>query len=462
MAMLGEHTVKSTVLLVDDDPMDLKILAALVASWGHDVVACTSGAEALRCIEEGPVDLVLSDVRMPGMSGQELVGEVGRACPGLPVLLITGHGEVKSAVAAMKIGAHDYVLKPPDEDELHMSLERALEHSRLRRENRFLRAQLAAGGAHGERMIGRSAVMVELFEMIDRVAGTDSTVLITGETGTGKELVAQAIHFRSSRAAGPFLALNCAALNANIIESELFGHEKGAFTGAIAARRGRFEEADGGTLFLDEIGETSTDFQAKLLRVLQEGEFERVGGNAGVRSDARVLASTNRDLEAGIRSGTFREDLFYRLSVIPIRVPPLRERRDDIPFLVAHFVAMYGERYHGTANAVSQAGLDALAGRAWPGNVRELQHAVERAVVLSPREVLEPMDFAVPDGAAGVTDDGDTLQAVLDRKTREHLLAALEATGWRKGRAARELGIDRTTLYRLLRKFRIAREAETD
>ena len=295
--------MKSTVLLIDDDVLDLRSLQQLLTSWGLEVLPVRSGREALARLAERAVDMVVSDVRMPGMSGQDVVSAVGEAYPQLPVLLITAHADVRSAVDAMKLGAFDYVVKPPDEDEFRLTIERALEHGRLRRENTVMRAQLAAGGAYGERLMGRSPLMQEMADLINRVAPTDSTVLITGETGTGKELVAQALHYKSRRSAQPLIALNCAALNANLIESELFGHERGAFTGAVAARRGRFEEADGGTLFLDEISETEPEFQAKLLRVLQEGEFERLGGNAKIKVDVRLIASTNRDLQCRLSSG---------------------------------------------------------------------------------------------------------------------------------------------------------------
>ena len=452
--------MKPTALLIDDDPLDLKSLQMLVESWDLTVVAVRSGADAMRQLAAVPIDLVVSDVRMPGMSGEEVVTAVADAYPGLPVVLITGKGDIRSAVKAMKLGAFDYVVKPPDEEEFRLAVERALEHSRLRRENEFLRAQLAAGGMYSERLIGRGPAMLALFETINRVARTDSTVLVSGETGTGKELVAQTVHYRSGRAAKPLIALNCASLNANLVESELFGHEKGAFTGAVAARPGRFEDADGGTLFLDEIGELELSLQAKLLRVLQEGEFERLGGNTKIRVDVRLLASTNRDLEREVKEGRFREDLYYRLRVIPIRVPSLRERLEDIPLLAAHFVDLYRRRYDCPARTISATALAHLRSRAWKGNVRELQHTVERAVVLSTSEVLETDDFRMPERVGAEDSDDATLQAALDRKTREHLLEVLDRTKWHKRRAADMLGIDRATLYRLLRKHSVSPPAD--
>jgi len=451
--IIDQRPMKSTVLLIDDDPLDLKSLAMLLESWGLQVVPARSGEEALRHLEAAPADLVLSDVRMPGLSGEDVAREVAARHPGLPVLLITAHGDVRSAVRAMKLGAFDYCLKPADEDELRLAVERAIEHARLRRENAFLRAELSAGGMYGERLIGRSPKMLEVFDLIQKVAGTDSTVLITGETGTGKELVAQTVHFKSRRAAKPLVAVNCAAFNPNLIESELFGHEKGAFTGAVAARRGRFEDADGGTLFLDEIAETSLEFQSKLLRVLQEGTFERVGGSRPVRADVRLVASTNRELQDEVKGGKFRQDLYYRLRVIPIHVPPLRERREDIPLLAEHFLASYGRRYAGAAKAISRAGQDYLAAQDWRGNVRELQHVIERAVVLARQETLGPEDLRLPDERTAAPASAETLEAALDRQTREHLLDVLDRTGWRKQSAAEALGIDRATLYRMIRKY---------
>jgi DNA-binding NtrC family response regulator len=446
--------MKATVLLIDDDPLDIKPLQMLLESWGLDVATARSGEDGLARLAAATPDLVITDVFMPGMSGEDVVRAVQKAHPRLPVVLVTGKSDVKSAVRAMKLGAFDYVAKPPDEAELRLTVDRALEHSRLLRENEFLRAEMAAGGMYGERMIGRSAKMQAVFEIVERVAPTDSTVLIVGETGTGKELVAQTLHYRSRRADKPLIAVNCASLNPNVIESELFGHERGAFTGAVAARRGRFEDADGGTLFLDEVGETGVEFQAKLLRVLQEKEFERLGGNRKIRVDVRLLASTNRDLEKEVAAGKFREDLYYRLRVIPIALPPLRERREDVPLLAAHFAAEFGQRYRAGACAISASGMEFLSAQEWKGNVRELRHAVERAVVLARGDTLDAGDFrTLPGEAEAAGPAGAKLQDVLDARTREHLLQVMDQTGWRKQRAAEVLGIDRVTLYRMLKRF---------
>ena len=308
---------------------------------------------------------------------------------------------------------------------------------------------------YGERLLGRSEKMLEVFDIINRVARADSTVLITGETGTGKELVAQTRHFKSNRAERLLVSLNCAALNPGVIESELFGHEKGAFTGAIASRRGRFEDANGGTLFLDEISETSPEFQAKLLRVLQESEFERVGGSKPIQVDVRVITSTNRDLAMRVSDGKFREDLYYRLRVIPIHVPPLRERRDDIVLMAQHFVATFSERYQGTPRTISDEGMKYLETQEWKGNVRELLHAVERAVVLSTTAALEPTDFHVSESTTAEDQHGDELSDFVEKQTREHVISVLERSQWRKKKAADRLGIDRATLYRMLKKYSI-------
>ena len=451
--MVEHLSMKSTVLLIDDDPVDIRAMQALPDAWGLEVITARSGKEGLARMESTPFDLLIADVRMPGMSGEDVAAAVSKIAPGLPVILVTAFGDVRAAVKAMKLGAFDYVVKPPDEDEFRMTIERALEYSRLRKENEFLRAQMGAGGMVGKRLLGRSPKMLAMCEIIDRVALTDSTVLITGETGTGKELVAQTIHYKSRRASRPLVAVNCAALNANLIESELFGHEKGAFTGASASRRGRFEDADGGTLFLDEIGETSSEFQAKLLRAIQEGEIQRLGGNKTIKVDVRLLVSTNKDLEREVADGRFREDLFYRLSVIPVLIPPLRERREDIPILAAHFVARYAQRYGSEARQISPAAMKLLESLEWKGNVRELQHAIERAVVLCASDTLEVADFRALESAEPEEKAGDLLRDVIEERTREHVLAVLDRTKWHKQRAAEILGVDRATLYRLLRKY---------
>ncbi|NQU38556.1 MAG: sigma-54-dependent Fis family transcriptional regulator [Lentisphaerae bacterium] len=451
--------MRATVLLVDDDPVDLNALRLLVESWDHHVILANSGAEALERLDAGAVDVVLSDLRMPHMDGLALAQSVGAQHPHLPFLLITGQADVASAVGALRQGVFDYIVKPPNTDELQATLARAIEYGRLHRENTLLKAQLGTDGMYGERLVGGSPCMLELYDLVERVAPTDSTVLITGETGTGKELVAQAIHYRSRRADRPLIAMNCAATNANLIESELFGYEKGAFTGAVTARRGRFETADGGTLFLDEIAETAPEFQTKLLRVLQEGVLERVGGSQPIPVDVRVVASTHRDLSEEVKAGRFREDLYYRLRVIPVCVPPLRARGDDVLLLARHFLARYADRYGGSPRALTPEAEAFLLASPWPGNVRELQHAIERAVVLGHSDVIHAEDLRMPT-APHAPPQETALADFIDRQTREQVVRVLDSCGWRKGRAAKALAIDRATLYRMIRKWDIESPTE--
>ena len=377
--------------------------------------------------------------------------------PRLPFVLITGQADVESAITAFRQGVFDYIIKPPNNTELEATLIRAVEYARLYRENAALRAQLGADGMYGERLVGRSPAMLELYDLVERVAPTDSTVLITGETGTGKELVAQAIHYRSKRCEKPLVAMNCAATNENLIESELFGHEKGAFTGAVATRRGRFEAADGGTLFLDEISETSPEFQTKLLRVLEEGVIERVGGSRPVEVNVRVIASTNRDLGKDVEEGQFRDDLYYRLRVIPVHIPPLRARGEDVLLLARHFLGSYAERYGGPVRELTSAAQSFLMKSAWPGNVRELQHIIERAVVLGGGAEVSPEELRIPEGPQTVS-GGMDLAEFVEQQTREHVVKVLDGCGWRKSRTAEALGIDRATLYRMIRKWDLQRK----
>lgn len=446
--------MKSTVLLIDDDPIDIKALQMLLESWDFEVHPSRSGRDGIAKLQTQLFDLIVSDVRMPEMTGEDVVKSVTASHPDIPVVLVTGHGDIRSAVEAMKLGAFDYVVKPPNEDEFKITITRAIEHSRLKNQNRQLMSELHNSGFYGDKIIGKSHVMLELFDVIDRVSRTDSTVMIIGETGTGKELVARSIHYKSKRAFKPLIAVNCATLQQNLVESELFGHEKGAFTGAIEVRRGKFEEADGGTLFLDEISEISLEMQAKLLRVLQEGECQRLGSNKTIKVDVRIIAATNRNIEEFVKAGRFRQDLFYRLMVIPVDIPPLRKRQGDIPLLALHFLDLYGKRYRSETVSISAKALSYLSSLEWTGNVRELQHAVERAVIMSNSSVLEPCDFI--SGEKACSDSPlNTLQSVLDARTKEYLLQILKDTDNHKQKTADILGIDRTTLYRLLKKYDI-------
>ncbi|MEN8149186.1 MAG: sigma-54 dependent transcriptional regulator [Planctomycetota bacterium] len=439
------------ILLADDDPSLLRVTEKQLTDAGFEVVTAGDGLDALASFDEGGVDLVLTDVQMPGMDGLELLAEIKRRDVTAAVVVITAHGTVERAVEAMKTGAFDFLEKPFSRERLLAAVSRALDYRSLATENLRLRSELSDRFSF-DSIVGGSAAMKEVFRSLGRIAGTDAAVLLTGESGTGKELVARAIHHHGARAAGPFVALNCAAIPESLLESELFGHERGAFTGATAARPGRFAEADGGTLLLDEIGEMHPDLQAKLLRVLQDGEVRPVGATENRQTDARVIASTNRDLDAAIAAGAFREDLYYRIAVVTIEVPPLRARRDDIPLLANHFLGKLG----GADVTIAADFLSALRGYRWPGNVRELENVIQRALVLrrDPGELAaEDLPDRVRAGSPGDGDDvvglpeeGITLAAVEKSLIRQ----ALARTDGNRSRAARLLGITRQTLlYRL-------------
>jgi len=438
------------VLVVDDEARMAEVVAAALRRTGHECETCANAEAALAALDERAVDVVVTDWKMPGMDGVELLRRVHARRPGLPVILLTAHGTVPAAVAAMREGAFDYVTKPFDNDELRATVARALELQRLERENRWLRQEV--GTRYGpDAIVAESARSRELLDLVRRVAPSRAGVLVQGESGTGKELVARLLHYWSERVGRPFVAVNLKAFAEGVIESELFGHEKGAFTGALAARAGCFERADGGTLFLDEVAEIGPDVQAKLLRVLQEGEVLRVGGSAPRRVDVRVVAATNRVLRDEIAAGRFREDLYFRLNVIPIHLAPLRERRDDIVPLARHFLARYAAEA-GRRLALSPDAERALAAHPWPGNVRELENAVERAVVLARGDTIEPEDLLLEERPAPPAADG-TLQESLDRAAATRIRAALAAAGGNRAEAARALGVDRTTLYRTMKRL---------
>ena len=472
MASRGEHPGpempvggKIRILVVDDEPRMGEALAVALRRSGHACRPCTSGEEALRLFDDHGADVVVTDWRMPGMDGLELLRQLHQRRQDLPVILITAYGDVRSAVSAMQEGAFDYVTKPFDHDELRALVTRAVELDRLRRENRELRRTV--GAEVGAAMVAESPAMTTVLDLVDRAAPSGAAVLITGESGTGKELVARRIHALSPRLGKPFVAVNCKAFAEGVLESELFGHEKGAFTGAEGRREGCFQRADGGTLFLDEIGEVPPGFQAKLLRALQEGEVLPVGGDRVVRVDVRLVAATNRDLRAEIAAGRFREDLFYRLAVIPAHLPPLRERRADVVPLAEHFLARHQDLRHGgratEAGGVAEpltlsAGArSALERHPWPGNVRELENAIERAVVLARGRTLEETDLLLSgpeEGPSTVAVAGTgTLQEHLDQAAAEHIRAALDHHEGRRAEAARDLGIDRTTLFRWIKRL---------
>jgi DNA-binding NtrC family response regulator len=442
------------IVVVDDEPRMARAIASALALAGHDAIVCENGEAALSEVLHRGADVVVTDWRMKGIDGMELLRRVRGARPATPVVLVTAFGDVPSAVAAMREGAFDYVTKPFDNDELRGVVDRALELGRLRRENRDLRRELLGRDAD---IVAESESMKGVLALVERAAPAKAPVLIQGESGTGKELLARRIHFGSPRVGRPYVAVNCKALAETVLESELFGHEKGAFTGASASHAGCFERADGGTLFLDEIGEISASFQGKILRALQEGEVQRVGGTAPLSVDVRIVAATNRDLGGEIAEGRFREDLYFRLNVIPVRIPALRERREDVIPLARHFLALHA-RASGRLLLLSDEAEKRLLAHEWPGNVRELSNAIERAVVLTRADeigatdlLLEPPFSQGDPGADG--HGGRTLQQSLDRAASERILEALVASGGRKAEAAARLGIDRTTLFRWMKRL---------
>ena len=437
-------------MVVDDDANFLKVLSYTLSRMGPEVETATNGREALDRILPDTFDVVLTDVKMPVMDGLSLLSELHSARPELPVILITAHGDIEMAVQAMKAGAVDFLTKPFERDELREKLERAVRVRRLERENRALREELA-NRYTWKNIIGSSPAMRQLFELMARVVERDTTVLIYGESGTGKELVARGLHYGGPRKAGRFVALNCAAVPPALLESELFGHVKGAFTGADAAREGRFQAASGGTLLLDEIGDMPLELQAKLLRVLQERHVEPVGSSKSIPVDVRIVAATNQDLARQVEDGEFRQDLYYRLNVVPLHVPPLRDRREDIPLLVRHFLAQFGE----ADLAVEPAALARLERYGWPGNVRELENTVERALALRAHsDRLTEADLLLPEEAPTRSQSGKIelpeAGVSLDALERELMQAALSRTGRNQTRAAQLLGITRQKLiYRM-------------
>ncbi|HEX7550556.1 MAG TPA: sigma-54 dependent transcriptional regulator [Candidatus Methylomirabilis sp.] len=443
------------IVVVDDEPAQRELIGGFLTKQGHEVFAAGSGAEALAHARDRQVDLVLSDCRMPGMSGPDLLQKIKAVNPEIPLILMTAYGTVETAVQAMKDGAADYLTKPLDLEELLVRVGRVTEQARLRSQVRELQRQLVERHRL-EGIIGESGRMQEVLALVTRVAPSDATVLIRGESGIGKELIARAIHFNSRRAAGPLVSLNCAALPEQLLESELFGHERGAFTGAVAQRKGRFEQADGGTIFLDEIGDLSPTLQVKLLRVLQEREFERVGGNKTLSVDVRVLAATHRDLEQAMRAGTFREDLYYRLNVVTIQIPPLRDRREDIPLLLDHFLRKFAEKNRRDVTGLTAAARDAFLKYDYPGNIRELENLVERAVLLCRSRVidLEDLPAAVRPGERSTDQpESQRLPDILGHIERQTIRDALERCGGVQTQAAEALGISERVLRYKMKKY---------
>ena len=445
---------KGRIAVIDDEVNAAQALETLLREDGYEVQSAHDGALGLQLIERLDPDVVLTDLRMPGMDGLELLQRVKQMRPDTMVLLMTAYGTVKTAVQAMKSGAEDYLAKPIDVDELEVVLQKTLEKKRLLEETRVLRERVAHK-YRLENVVGESPQMLALFETIRQVAPSNASVLLLGQSGTGKELLAQALHQLSPRRNRPFIKVACAALPETLLESELFGHEKGAFTGALYTRAGRFEAADGGTLFLDEIGDISPTVQVKLLRFLEEREFERVGGNKTFKVDVRIIAATHRDLRKKIEDASFREDLYYRLNVIEIHVPSLRERTGDIPVLAHHFLRKYSEANGKDIRGISDEALALLLQHPWPGNVRELENAIERAVVLAREAVLTPSDFPTLQPAAqavtrhGIAIPGSTLSEI----QREAILRTLEAVGGSTSRAAAMLGISPRKIQYKLKEY---------
>jgi two-component system response regulator HydG len=448
------------ILVVDDDRAHRTMLKTLLGGWGYAVAEADDGAAAVAEVREEPFDLVLMDIRMVHVSGIEALAEIKAFNPALPVILMTAYASVETAVEALKKGAYDYLTKPLDFDELKLTIRRAMEHLHLAEENRMLRENLKEQYDRIN-LLGHSAAMTRLLETVAQIAPTEATVLITGESGTGKELIAGAIHYNSLRKDGPFVKINCAALTESLLESELFGHEKGAFTGADRRKEGKFRQADGGTLFLDEVSEMSLGMQVKLLRVLQEREITRVGGSDVLAVDVRIIAATNRDLLQEIGQGRFRDDLYYRLNVVNLTVPPLRERREDIPLLAQHFLVRFAEKNRKAIKGFAPRAMDRLLRHPWPGNVRELMNAVERGVVLARSEWLGEDDLALtlPGGAPPASAEPPGEQALsvegtsLEELERAAILKTLEDAGGNKSEAARRLGITRRTLHKKLKQY---------
>ena len=448
---------KHHILVVDDDPSHRTMLKTLLSGWGYAVSEADDGSAAVQEVHHQPFDLVLMDIRMLKVSGLQALPEIKRFNPAIPVIIMTAYSSVETAVEALKAGAYDYLTKPLDFDELRIGMERAMDHTQLKEENRLLRERL--GNRFDRRnIIGRSQVMEKLLETVAQVAPTEATVLVTGESGTGKEMLAGAILYNSPRRESPFVKINCAAITESLLESELFGHEKGAFTGAYRRKDGKFLLAHQGSVFLDEISEMSPAMQVKLLRVLQEREFTRVGGEEVIKVDVRVIAATNKELLAEIEAGRFREDLFYRLNVVRLTLPPLRQRKEDIPLLAQHFLKIFAEKNHKRVKGFTPQAMDRLLRHEWPGNVRELMNAVERGIVMAQRPYLGPEDLTLIPEVSSSQEKAPMQEAVgagmpLEEVEKTTILKALDASGGNKSETARKLGITRKTLLAKLRKY---------
>ena len=454
---------KKKIMVVDDDKNTRRLIEDILAKTNqYETVQSSNGEACLRKLEETKVDLVLLDLQMPGINGIDTLKEIKARYPNLPVIIMTAHGTIEKAVSSMKLGSYDFLTKPFPAERLKVTVKNALEANALETEVQHLRSELK-NKYQFENIVGQSSAMQKVFRAVEKIVNSDVTVLIQGESGTGKELFARAIHNQcKARHTKPFVAVNCTALPESLLESELFGHEKGAFTGASSRRIGKFELADGGTVFLDEIGDMSLSTQAKILRVLQEREFERVGGNTLVKVNIRLISATNKNLEEEVRKGSFREDLFYRISVFPIKLPPLRERKEDIPLLVAHFFERYGKRENKTIKGIQPDALKILLNYHWPGNVRELENAIERAVVITGSPIVGVEDLpphivtiGQTIGKEKITYTGEALPQWIEKLEVDVLRKTLLEFEGNITKAAKKLGIGRATIYRKAKKYNL-------
>ncbi|MCX6346245.1 MAG: sigma-54 dependent transcriptional regulator [Armatimonadetes bacterium] len=465
-------TESRNILIIDDEAGMRDMVSQLFTDAGYETATAPDGAAGLACVlrqaQEGEFDLVVLDMSLPKMSGLEVLAGIKEKKPDLPVIIITAYGSAQTAIEALRLGAYDYITKPFDLDELQMTAERAFEAKRIIDENRFLRGELKKKFGF-DNIIGTNSDVQRAYVMAAKVGPTNATVLVTGETGTGKEYLARTIHYQSGRAGGPFIKVNCAALSESLLESELFGHEKGAFTHAVARHIGRFEVANKGTIFLDEIGDISLSVQTKLLRVLQEKQFERVGGSETLSVDVRVIAATNRDLIAGIKNKDFREDLYYRLNVITLRLPPIRERGEDIEIFGRHFLKIFADETGKKVKKFSDEALAALKSHNWPGNIRELENAVERSVILCNGEtirpehlMLAPIRLSSPIAAQSAAPTVADIPVTTSLRDVEkiHIERVLKAKKWNQSSAATALSIDRKTLRNKIREFRLEKDGE--
>ena len=448
---------RTRILVVDDEEIVRESLGGWLEKDGYFVATAPDGKAALERLEAEPWSILIVDLKMPGIDGMQVLEQAKKRTPDLAVVMMTAYATVDTAVSAMKLGAYDYLVKPFDPEELSLMMQKIVAQQALLRENAVLRQALKQEYRFRD-LVSKSPAMQAIFELARTAARSNSTILILGESGSGKEVLARAVHQESPRAQGPFVAVSCAALTESLLESELFGHEKGAFTGAFARRKGKFESADGGTLFLDEVGDVGPKLQLDLLRVLEERRFHRLGGNTPVEVDVRIVAATNRDLHRAVQEGRFREDLFYRLNVIPIAIPPLRQRREDIPLLVDSILERLSAEMKKPLEGVSTEAMNALLGHEWPGNVRELRNVLERGAVVCTGTILQLVDLGLPVRADAAPRAGPL--GSLEEVERRHVAAVLSHTGGNVSQSARILGIDRVTLYNKMKKWGLRRDGE--